>query len=146
QVRLGDTIADSTQPEALPSISIEEPTLQMTLGVNTSPVSGREGKFVTSRQLRERLQKELETNVALKLESHPESSEMLVAGRGELHLSVLIEQLRREGYELQVGKPEVIIKEIDGHKHEPIESLTVEVADEYVGAITQELGQRRGLM
>lgn len=146
QVNLGNTIADSTSPEALPSIEVEEPTLQMTMGVNTSPVSGRDGKFVTSRQLRDRLMKEVETNVALRVENSPGSAELLVAGRGELHLSILIEQLRREGFELQVGKPEVIIKEIDGQKMEPVESLTVEVSDEYVGAITQELGQRRGTM
>lgn len=146
QIKLGETIADSNAPEALPTISIEEPTLQMTMGVNTSPVSGREGKFVTSRQLKDRLLKEIETNVALKLHERPETSEFIVAGRGELHLSILIEQLRREGYELQVGKPEVITKVENGTTMEPIESLTVDVPDEYVGAVTQELGSRRGLM
>lgn len=145
-VQLGDTIADPASPQALPTIEVEEPTLQMTMGVNTSPFSGKDGKFFTSRQLRDRLMKELETNVALRVIDHPETAELLVSGRGELHLSVLIEQLRREGYELQVGKPEVITKEIDGQKMEPVESLTVDVPDEYVGAITQELGQRRGIM
>ena len=145
-VKLGQTIADSSHPEPLPSIQIEEPTLQMTMGVNTSPVSGQEGKFVTSRQLKDRLNKELETNVALKVTSSADSSEFLVAGRGELHLSILIEQLRREGYELQVGKPEVITRQIDGVTMEPVESVTIDVPDEYVGAITQELGMRRGTM
>ncbi len=145
-IKLGQTVADSIQPEVLPTITIEEPTLQMTMGVNTSPVSGKEGKFVTSRQLRDRLLKETETNVALKFYDDPDSSEFTIAGRGELHLSILIEQLRRESYELQVGKPEVITKEINGTTMEPIESLTVDVPDEYVGAITQELGARKGLM
>lgn len=144
--QLGDTLADPSKPEAMPSISVEEPTLQMTMGVNTSPFSGKDGKFFTSRQLRDRLVKELETNVAMRMVDHPETAEFLVSGRGELHLSVLIEQLRREGYELQVGKPEVITKEVDGKTMEPVESLTVDVPDEYVGGITQELGQRRGLM
>jgi GTP-binding protein len=147
QVNIGDTIADSSNPEALPTIKVEEPTLKMTMGVNTSPFAGREGKFVTSRQLRDRLMKELEVNVAMKVEEKSESGgEFLVSGRGELHLSILIEQLRREGFELHVGKPEVITKEVDGKPHEPIESLTVDVPDEYVGAITQELGKRRGIM
>ena len=145
-VNIGETIADASQPESLPAIAVEEPTLKMTMGVNTSPFSGKEGKFVTSRQLRDRLFKELETNVALRVEDVAEGSEFLVSGRGELHLSILIEQLRREGYELQVGKPEVITKQVEGVTMEPIESLTVDVPDEYVGAITQELGRRRGVM
>lgn len=146
KANLGDTVADPSAPEAMPTISVEEPTLQMTMGVNTSPMSGKEGKYFTSRQLRDRLMKEIETNVALRVVDDVETAELLVSGRGELHLSVLIEQLRREGYELQVGKPKVITKLIDGQMMEPIESLTVDVPDEYVGAITQELGQRRGYM
>jgi GTP-binding protein len=146
QANIGETIADSSQPEALPTISVEEPTLKMVMGVNTSPISGREGKFVTSRQLRDRLMKELETNVSMRLEDRQDSAEFLVSGRGELHLSILIEQLRREGYELQVGKPEVITKQVDGVSMEPVESLTVDVPDEHVGAVTQELGKRRGIM
>jgi GTP-binding protein len=146
EVNIGETIADSAHPEALPTITVEEPTLKMVMGVNTSPMAGREGKFVTSRQLRDRLEKELETNVSLRMEDRGEGAEFMVSGRGELHLSILIEQLRREGYELQVGKPEVITRIIDGTTMEPVESLTVDVPEEHVGAITQELGKRRGVM
>ncbi len=143
-INIGETICDSTAPEALPAIAVEEPTLKMTMGVNTSPFAGKEGKFVTARQLQDRLLKELETNVALKMEAKEGGSEFMLSGRGELHLSILVEQLRREGFEIQVGKPEVIMKEIDGKQQEPVESLTVDVPDEHVGAMTQELGLRRG--
>lgn len=141
---IGDTVTDPKQVEALPRIHVEEPTIKIALGPNTSPFAGREGKFTTSRQLLERLQKELETNVALKLDITGER--YLVSGRGELHLSVLIETLRREGYEFEVGKPQVITKKIDGREMEPVEDVIIDVPDEYVGSITQELGQRKGTM
>lgn len=141
---IGDTVSDPKQVDALPRIHVEEPTIKIALGPNTSPFAGREGKFTTSRQLLERLQKELETNVALKLDITGER--YLLSGRGELHLSVLIETLRREGYEFEVGKPQVITKVIDGVEMEPVEDVIIDVPDEYVGSITQELGQRKGTM
>lgn len=144
-VKIGDTIADSTAPEALPTIAIEEPTLKMAFAANTSPFAGREGKFVTSRQLLERIQKELKTNVSMKLEMG-EDGEYLVSGRGELHLSVFIEQLRRDGFELQVGKPHIITKMIEGILSEPIEELTVDVESAYTGAVTSEVSRRKGIM
>lgn len=140
---IGDTIADAASPEALPTIAIEEPTLKMSISANTSPFAGKEGKFVTSRQILDRINKELETNVSLKMEPGKEA-DYILSGRGELHLSVFIETLRREGFELQVGKPQVIIKEIEGQKCEPIEELTVDVATEFVGAVTGEIGKRKG--
>lgn len=140
---IGDTISDAQTPEALPTISIEEPTLKMSVAANTSPFAGKEGKFVTSRQILDRINKELETNVSLKMEMG-ENSDFILSGRGELHLSVFIETLRREGFELQVGKPEVIIKEVEGVKSEPVEELTIDVATEHVGAVTGEVGRRRG--
>ncbi len=142
---IGDTIADATQPEALPTIQIEEPTLRMSLSANTSPFAGKEGTYVTSRHLLERIQKELETNVSMRLEVK-DGGEYVLSGRGELHLSVFIETLRREGYELQVGKPQVITKLVDGIEMEPIEELTVDVAQEYVGAVTSEIGRRKGVL
>ncbi len=142
---IGDTLADSSLPEALPTISIEEPTLKMSVSANTSPFAGREGKFVTGRQILDRINRELETNVSLKMEMGPEA-DYILSGRGELHLSVFIETLRREGFELQVGKPQVIVKEIDGIKCEPVEDLTVDVATEYVGAVTGEVGRRKGVL
>ena len=145
-VQIGQTLAAGDSPVALPSIAVEEPTLKMTMGVNTSPFAGREGKFVTSRQLKDRLNKELQTNVALKMEEKEGGSDFMLSGRGELHLSILVEQLRREGFEIQVGKPEVITKEIDGKTQEPVESLTIDVPDEFVGPITQEMGMRRGTL
>ncbi len=141
---IGDTLTDPQQPDALPRISVEEPTIKIALGPNTSPFAGKEGKFSTSRQLLERLEKELETNVSLRLENL--GDRYLLSGRGELHLSVLIETLRREGYEFQVGKPEVITKSVNGVQMEPVEDVMIDVADEYVGAVTQELGQRKGIM
>lgn len=140
---IGDTIADATNPEALPTIAIEEPTLKMSISANTSPFAGKEGKFVTGRQILDRINKELETNVSLKMEPGKEG-DYILSGRGELHLSVFIETLRREGFELQVGKPQVIIKEIEGQKCEPIEELTIDVATEFVGAVTGEVGKRKG--
>ncbi|HBG81602.1 TPA: translational GTPase TypA [candidate division CPR2 bacterium] len=140
---IGDTIADSQNPEALPTIEIEEPTLKMSVGANTSPFAGKEGQFVTSRQILERINKELETNVSLKMEMGGEGNYIL-SGRGELHLSVFIENLRREGFELQVGKPQVITKIVSGKENEPIEELTIDVATEHVGAVTSEVGRRKG--
>ena len=138
---IGDTIATGDNPEALPTIELEPPTLSIYIGPNTSPLKGQEGEFTTSRQIAERLQKELETNIALKIT--PDGLGYKVSGRGELHLSVLIETMRREGYELEAGRPEVVYKEINGEKCEPIESLTVEVEPEFVGAVSQELGIRK---
>ncbi len=140
-VNIGDTVATGERPEALPTIELEAPTLSIYIGPNTSPLKGREGEFTTSRQIGDRLKKELETNIALKLEE--DGLGFKVSGRGELHLSVLIETLRREGYEMEVGRPEVVYKEIDGTRQEPIESLSIEVDNEFVGAVSQELGLRR---
>jgi GTP-binding protein len=145
-VSIGDTIADVTHPEALPRIAITEPTVKMTFGVNTSPLSGREGTYSTSRKLRERLFTELETNLSLRVHSTNSAEEFEVSGRGELHLAVLIENMRREGYELQVSKPEAIIAEIDGIKQEPWEHLSVDVAEEHVGVVVEHLGRRQGIM
>ena len=141
EANIGDTIATGDNPEALPTIELEAPTLSIYIGPNTSPLKGREGDFTTSRQIAERLKKELETNIALKIT--PDGLGYKVSGRGELHLSVLIETMRREGYELEAGRPEVVYKEIDGVKQEPIESLTIEVESEFVGAVSQELGIRK---
>ena len=142
-VHIGQTVADAVNPEALPTINIDEPTLSMTFGVNTSPFAGREGQFVTSRHLRDRLYKEIETNVAMRVEETDSADVFKVSGRGELHLSILIEQMRREGYELQVGKPEVVYKTINGQMCEPMENLTVEVPQEYMGAVMEALGTRK---
>ncbi|MBP7820531.1 translational GTPase TypA [Candidatus Saccharibacteria bacterium] len=139
--RIGDTIASAENPVALPTINIEEPTLKISLSPNTSPFKGLEGEFTTSRQIGDRLKKELETNVGLKVE--PEGIGFLVSGRGELHLSVLIETMRREGYEFEVGRPTVVTKVVDGLELEPIEEVTVEVDDAHVGAVQQEFGLRR---
>lgn len=141
KANIGDTIATGDQPEALPTIELEPPTLSIYIGPNTSPLKGKEGEFTTSRQIAERLERELETNIALKIV--PDGLGYKVSGRGELHLSVLIETMRREGYELEAGRPEVVYKEIDGVLSEPIESLTVEVDSAYVGAVSQELGIRK---
>ncbi len=146
-VHIGDTLTDPTSPVVLPPVEIEPPTIKMTFGVNTSPFAGREGKFVTSRNIRDRLEKELETNVALKVEPSEEGAEsFLVSGRGELHLGVLIETMRREGFELQVSQPQVIYHEVDGVKHEPYEIVTIDVPAEYQGAMIEELGRRGGEM
>lgn len=141
EANIGDTIATGDNPQPLPTIELEEPTLSIYIGPNTSPLKGREGEFTTSRQIAERLEKELETNIALKIQS--DGLGYKVSGRGELHLSVLIETMRREGYELEAGRPEVVYREIDGVKQEPIESLTIEVSPEFVGAVSQELGIRK---
>lgn len=141
---IGETIADSENPEALPVLEVEAPTLSMYLGPNTSPLKGKEGEFTTSRQIGDRLHQELETNVALRVED--EGIGFKVSGRGELHLSVLIETLRREGFEFEVGRPQVVTIQKDGVEQEPVEELLIEVGAEFVGAISQELGQRRGEM
>ncbi|MDR2556380.1 MAG: translational GTPase TypA [Bacteroidales bacterium] len=141
---IGDTVADYENPEALTPIAIDEPTMSMLFTVNNSPFFGREGKFVTSRHLRERLYKELEKNLALRIEDTDSPDTMIVFGRGIMHLSVLIETMRREGYELQVGQPQVIIKEIDGVKCEPVEELTVVVKDEFQGKVIELVTQRKG--
>ena len=143
-VEIGDTISDPQTPRAMPRIKVDEPTLKMTFGVNTSPLCGREGKYLTSRHLRERLFKELEKNVAMRIEPIPGTEQFSVAGRGVLHLSVLIEIMRREGYELSIGKPQVIFKEIDGKKCEPFESLVVEVPTDRSGPVMELTGRRRG--
>ncbi|MFA6850990.1 MAG: translational GTPase TypA [Selenomonadaceae bacterium] len=142
-VSIGYTIADAEKPEALPAINIDEPTLAMTFGVNTSPFAGREGQFVTSRHLRDRLFKEIETNVSLNVTETDVADTFRVAGRGELHLSILIETMRREGYELQVGKPEVVYREINGQRCEPLENLTIEVPQEFMGTVMESLGTRK---
>jgi GTP-binding protein len=145
-VVIGDTIADVLAPEALPRIAIEEPTVKMTFGVNTSPFSGKEGKYATSRMLWDRLNRELQTNVSLRVERTDSADEFLVSGRGELHLSVLIETMRREGLELQVSKPEAVTRIIDGVVREPYEMLTIDSREDYVGPITEELSSRLGSM
>ncbi len=142
---IGATIADVSTPEALPTISIEEPTLRMSLSANTSPFAGKEGTYVTSRHLLDRIRKELETNVSMRLEVK-DGGEYVVSGRGELHLSVFIETLRREGYELEVGKPQVITKVVDGVTMEPLEELTIDIGTDYVGAVTNEIGRRKGVL
>lgn len=145
-VRIGETIADPANPVALPPIAVEEPTVRMAFTVNTSPFAGREGEYVTSRLLRDRLYKELERNVAMRVEDTERADTWTVSGRGELHLAIFIETLRREGYELAVGKPEVIMKEIDGVLHEPVEEVQVEVAEDHMGTVIELLGRRKGIM
>jgi GTP-binding protein len=144
EVEIGDTICHRDHPRPLPRLHVDEPTLEMIFSVNNSPFAGREGKYVTNRQLRERLMKELERNVALRVRQVEGSEAFAVAGRGVLHLSVLIENMRREGYELSVGKPKVILKTIDGQVHEPYESLVVEVPSERLGSVMELVGARRG--
>ncbi len=144
EIGIGDTITDPERPKALPRVEIEEPTLRMSFAVNKSPFAGKEGKYVTSRAMRERLEKELETNVAMRLTDTDNPDTILVSGRGELHLAILIETMRREGYELEVSQPEVVYKEKDGKRMEPFEFLTIDVPSEYQGTVIEELGRRRG--
>ena len=143
-IGIGVTITDKDNPKGLPMLSVDEPTLTMDFMVNTSPFAGTEGKFVTSRQIRDRLQKELLTNVALRVEDTADADVFRVSGRGELHLTILLENMRREGFELAVGKPRVVFREINGQKCEPYENLTVDVPDDNQGAVMEELGRRRG--
>ncbi|MGL4407772.1 translational GTPase TypA [Zoogloea sp.] len=146
QVNIGVTLCAPDSIEALPPIAVDEPTLTMNFMVNSSPLAGREGKFVTSRQIRERLEKELLKNVALRVDYSGDSDTFQVSGRGELHLTILLENMRREGYELAVGRPKVVFKEIDGVKCEPYEMLTVDVEEDHQGGVMEELGRRRGEM
>ncbi len=145
-VTIGDTICDVGSPDPLPFVAIDEPTLSMTFSVNNSPFAGREGTFVTSRHLRDRLFKELETNVSLKVEETESADSFEVSGRGELHLSILIETMRRQGYEFQVSKPSVIYKEVDGVQMEPIEYLMIDVPEDFMGVVMEKLGQRKAEM
>ena len=145
-IAIGDTIADPESPDPLPRIEIDEPTVRMTFGVNTSPFAGREGQFSTTRQLRARLYRELDTNLGLRVADTDAAERFLVSGRGELHLAVLIETIRREGYEFEVSRPEAIVKVVEGRRMEPVERLTVEVREENLGAVTEALGKRRGEM
>ncbi|MDX9740633.1 MAG: translational GTPase TypA [Gammaproteobacteria bacterium] len=141
-LRISDTLCDPACVEALPQLTVDEPTVSMTFQVNTSPLAGQDGKFVTSRQIRERLEKELVHNVALRVEDTGDPDRFRVSGRGELHLSILIENMRREGYELGVSRPEVIMREIDGVRHEPYEQLTVDVEEQHQGSVMEKLGSR----
>jgi GTP-binding protein len=145
-IQIGETISSLENPQPLPLINIDEPTLQMNFSVNDSPFAGQEGKFVTSRQLRNRLYMELEKNVSLRVEDTENTDTFRVSGRGELHLGILIETMRREGYEFQVSKPEVILKEIKGIQHEPYENLIIDVPDEFAGASIEKLATRKGEM
>ncbi|SDC33691.1 translational GTPase TypA [Shouchella lonarensis] len=144
EINVGETVCPLEHQEMLPLLRIDEPTLQMTFLVNNSPFAGREGKYVTSRKLEERLLSELETDVSLRVEQTDSPDVWVVSGRGELHLSILIENMRREGYELQVSKPEVIVREVDGVKCEPVERVQIDVPEEYQGAVMQSLGERKG--
>jgi len=146
EVTIGDTLTDPESPDPLPRIEIDEPTVRMTFGVNTSPFTGREGQFSTTRQLRARLYKELDVNLGLRVEDTDAAERFLVSGRGELHLAVLIETMRREGYEFEVSRPEAIVKVINGQRMEPLERLTVDVREAHLGAVTEALGKRRGEM
>ncbi len=146
QLNIGQTICDPSNPVSLPSIKVEDPTIKITIGPNTGPFSGREGKYCTSRQIKERLEKEKQTNLGLKIKPDPEGVNYLVYGRGELHLAILIETMRREGFELQVSKPQVIYKKINGIINEPFEEVTIDVDKNYMGLVTEEFGKRKGEM
>ncbi len=143
---IGDTVADALEPEALPTIAIDEPTISMLFTINDSPFFGKDGKFVTSRHIKDRLEKELEKNLAMRLQETDSADKFIVFGRGVLHLSILIETMRREGYELQIGQPQVIIKEIDGKKHEPIEELTIDLPENFSGKAIEIVTLRKGEM
>ncbi|MDH5295420.1 MAG: translational GTPase TypA, partial [Acidimicrobiia bacterium] len=144
EVEIGDTLADAMNPEPLPRLTVDEPVLRMTFGVNTSPMSGKEGKYLTSRQIKDRLDREVLGNVSIRIGPTASPEVIEVAGRGELQLAVLIESMRREGFELQVSRPEVILREIEGKPHEPVERAVVDVPDEYVGTVTQTVAPRKG--
>ena len=143
-IAIGETVTDPLAPQPLPLLKVDEPTLTMNFCVNTSPLAGREGKFVTSRQIWDRLQKELQSNVALRVKEGGEEGVFEVSGRGELHLTILLENMRREGYELAVSKPRVVFREVDGERHEPMELVTVDVEDQHQGGVMQALGERKG--
>ena len=145
-LKIGETVTDPQNPEALPKINIDEPTLSMIFYVNDSPFAGQEGEYVTSRHLRDRLFREVQTNVSLRVEETDSADAFKVSGRGELHIAVLIEEMRRQGYELQIGKPSVITKEINGQKCEPLEALTIDVPPEFMGAVMEKLGTRKAEM
>jgi GTP-binding protein len=145
-VDIGDTVADPANPVALPPVRVDEPTMTMLFKINDSPFAGEDGTFVTSRQIRERLDKELQTNVAMRVESGRTADEFLVSGRGVLSLGILIENMRREGFELSVGKPEVIIKDIDGVPHEPVEELVIDCPTSTMGSVMELVGSRKGEM
>jgi GTP-binding protein len=145
-IEIGETITSVDNPQPLPVIAIDEPTISMIFGVNNSPFAGKEGRYVTSRQLMERLDKEVLGNVAIKVEPTPSPDQFKVSGRGELQLAILIEMMRREGYELQVSKPEVITRQIDGTTHEPIEMVVIDCPEEFIGVVTEAMGRRKGQM
>ncbi len=145
-IEIGDTITSADNPQPLPSIAVDEPTIAMIFGVNNSPFAGKEGRFVTSRQIKERLDKEILGNVAIRVEQTESPDQFKVSGRGELQLAILIEMMRREGYELQVSKPEVITRELKGEIHEPIEMVVVDCPEEFIGVVTEALGRRKGQM
>ena len=145
-INIGDTVTSLTEPKPLPRIRVDEPTISMIFGVNTSPFAGREGKFVTSRQIRARLDKELLGNVAIRVEDTDSPDSFKVSGRGELQLAILIEQMRREGYELNVARPQVVTHKIDGELHEPIELAVIDVPDQFIGVVTEAMGRRKGQM
>ncbi|MGE5338021.1 MAG: translational GTPase TypA, partial [Gemmatimonadota bacterium] len=144
EISIGSTLCPVDAPDALPLLRVDEPTLVMNFCVNTSPLAGRDGKYVTSRQLRERLERELKSNVAMRMKETSDETVFEVAGRGELHLTILIENMRREGYELAVSRPRVLLKDVDGTKHEPYELLTVDIEEQHQGAVMEELGRRKG--
>jgi GTP-binding protein len=144
EVGIGVTLCDPANPVGLPLLKVDEPTLTMNFLVNTSPLAGKEGKYVTSRQIRERLERELQSNVALRVEFTADSDTFVVSGRGELHLTILLENMRREGYELAVGRPRVVTRDVDGERQEPYELLTVDMEDSHQGAVMEELGRRKG--
>jgi len=143
-IDIGETLCENAEQEALPAILVDEPTISLSFMVNNSPFAGREGKLVTNKQIRERLEKELEVNVGLKIDFFADSYK--VYGRGELHIAILMENMRREGYEIQVSQPQVIVKEIDGKKQEPFEEATVDVPEIYSGMVIEKIGKRKGIM
>jgi GTP-binding protein len=145
-LKISDTICDPAHPEALPELVVDEPTISMTFQVNTSPFAGQDGKFVTSRNIKDRLERELIHNVALRVEATDSADRFKVSGRGELHLSVLIENMRREGFELGVSRPEVILKEVDGKTHEPFEDVLLDVEDQHQGGVMEEMGRRKATL
>lgn len=144
EINIGDTLTHMDTPEGLPELAITEPTVQIQFAVSNSPFVGKEGQFSTSRQIRERLTKELETNVGLRINTGPTAESLIVAGRGELHLAILIETMRREGYEFSVSRPEVIFRQVEGHQHEPWELVTIDVPETFAGVVTTSMGQRKG--